>query len=100
MMQGYGNIGQVGQQDQKAKGITLSISSMNPREFEKKKKACLFQKSELGSLIFLPSRRKGSNKGIVLQGLVPLAFTCIGSLKGKLRRKWSVLITLGLGANI
>ena len=32
--------------------------------------------------------------------LVPLTFTCLGSLKGKLRRKWSVLITLGLGANI
>lgn len=36
MMQGHDNLGQVGQQDQKAKGVTLSISYMNPREFENK----------------------------------------------------------------
>lgn len=47
MMQGYGNIGQVGQQDQKAKGVTLSISSMNPREFEKKKKPVFFKNQNL-----------------------------------------------------
>lgn len=36
MMQGHDNLEQVGQQDQKAKGVTLSISYMNPREFENK----------------------------------------------------------------